>query len=313
MIYAKKQDEENSYVSVNTLIGVEKNTPSEFHYIVRQGDNYQSLAYYLIITNSNHQNGVPQMINTELLEEVAAAIKIDLMNKGITTLNPGDVLRLHGLRYYVPRLGLAQGLEKKSSMTKNSDSVGLHSEEVYRYEFQYTVKESDLPNPKVHGIARLLRFFSGFYQGEGSEAIGMIEGLASLGGVRHDLEDLAERRKSGGTLNILKAWAPGTGDVLRATVTVTANYEGGIPGELVSFTIKSSGTITLAKGESISGPISQSTYTKQHATIDISGAKGDIFVNERGYRYLSLEEFLYHKKQDFNMLNKYNEWKEGGE
>ncbi len=42
--------------------------------------------------------------NNKLVQEVAEAIRADLVSKGISTLNAGDVLLLKDVGYYVPRL-----------------------------------------------------------------------------------------------------------------------------------------------------------------------------------------------------------------
>lgn len=198
--------------------------------------------------------------------------------------------------------------EKEKNMTGKNYLISPNEEEVYRYDFLYTVKESDVFSPVAYGIFKLSHFFSGVCQGEVSEVIGLLENFASVTGLRQEIEDLADRRKHGGRLNILKAWEPGTGDVLRVTITVTAEYSGGIRSELDSFTVKATGTIILASGESISGPIGQTIYTKKFTTID-PGIKGYAFVNERGYAYLSLEDFLYAMRQKERLCNQYNELK----
>ena len=119
LIFQKEQDKESSFVSVNTLIGSGKQPPTEFTYIVRQGDGYWSLARY-IMENSGRSYIIQQeQINNRLVGEVAAAIQADLNNKGISTLNPGDLLILRDIGYYVPRLRLPGAVEE-GDMTRDS-------------------------------------------------------------------------------------------------------------------------------------------------------------------------------------------------
>ena len=115
LIFEKEQDKESSFVSVNTLIGSGKQPPTEFTYIVRQGDGYWSLARY-IMKNSGRSYIIQQLNNNRLVGEIATAIQNDLTNKGITTLNPGVVLLLRDVGYYVPRLRLSGVLEEIGSV-----------------------------------------------------------------------------------------------------------------------------------------------------------------------------------------------------
>ncbi len=114
-----KQKEESSFTSVNTLIGGGKKVPTEFRYVVRQGDGYWSLARY-IMKNSGRSYIIQQeQINDRLVREIADAIKKDLADKEITTLTPGVVLHLRDVGYYVPRLRLP-GTVEDVGMTRGS-------------------------------------------------------------------------------------------------------------------------------------------------------------------------------------------------
>jgi hypothetical protein len=61
MVYEKEQEEASPFVSVNTLVGV-GNKPKEFHYIVRQGDGYWSLARYIMKNSGRVYVTIPDMM-----------------------------------------------------------------------------------------------------------------------------------------------------------------------------------------------------------------------------------------------------------
>lgn len=123
MEYKKKQNEESSYVSVNTLIGGAKQIPTEFRYVVRQGDSYWTLARH-IMKNSGRPYIVQQeQVNNRLVKEIAEAIENDLRKNGKTELHPGDELLLRDVGYYVPRLKLADDARETHRLETLSSAV----------------------------------------------------------------------------------------------------------------------------------------------------------------------------------------------
>jgi hypothetical protein len=69
------------------------------------------------VLTSRHPDIIKQeQINNRLVEEVAEAIKRDLVDKGIITLNPGVVLCLRDVWYYVPRLRLSGVIDEIRSV-----------------------------------------------------------------------------------------------------------------------------------------------------------------------------------------------------
>jgi N-acetyl-anhydromuramyl-L-alanine amidase AmpD len=127
MIYTKTQKDDNNYVSVNTLIGTNNNIPTEFRYVVQQGDGYWTLARY-IMENSGRPYIIEQTFNNKLIGEIADAIMADLAKKGITILKPGDVLILRNVGYYVPRLSINGDVKEEESITRENIDKDITTE-----------------------------------------------------------------------------------------------------------------------------------------------------------------------------------------
>jgi hypothetical protein len=151
MFKGKEQEEASSFVSVNTLVGASIK-PKEFHYIVRQGDGYWSLARY-IMKNSGRLYIVQQeATNNTLVEEVAEAIRADLVNKGRSNLNVGDVLLLKDVGYYVPRLRL---LEDDGEIREPlAEAKSAESREIPLSQNPREIEEKLLTNNDVYGTRR---------------------------------------------------------------------------------------------------------------------------------------------------------------